>query len=496
MEFLESLISPITKQVEIEEETPRTKVTTTPLIQHLREKKAAKEAAKQKKEKEKTTKQATQASKDVADKKIDSNAAAANVKDVPTTPAKRGGRQAKVEKAAVKAVPTPQKVMKKETPAIHTKPPQTAAKPATSATPNTSNVQNTATSTPQTAPTRRAEINPAQAAARMLQRDLGIRGGRGGTLPRRGGRPVPDTVQPQTDSATTPANTAQATKPAVTVANPSQASSSIITPQPATSNNNIKRNAPNQAQVQHPIPKPTPAAKPPPTAQSTPTRPLPPMPTSGLGFLKHANPSQGITEPLLLTALSPFGAVIKVEIDKRKGFAYVEYAEPSSLQKAIHASPIKVAQGAVQVQEKKDRSGGGSVNGRANVPPMQMPMQAPRGPAAMAGAGRGTVPVNAPGRQAQMFQPGRPARGRGGGAGAHGGNLHTTHAPGSTTGSVTSEAAAKTTAPTVPGPPSVLSPAVSATPPLQAPAAVAPASVPNTPAALTTPANTDTAGWN
>jgi len=490
MEFLESLISPITKQVETEEETPRTKVTTTPLIQHLREKKAAKEAAKQKKEKEKTTKQATQPTKDVADKKTDSNATAANVKDAPATPAKKAGRQAKVEKA-VKPVPTPQKVMKKETPVVQTKPPQPAAKPASSAAPNTSNVPNPATSNPQTGPTRRAEVNPAQAAARMLQRDLGIRGGRGGSLPRRGGRPVPDVAQPQNNAATTPASPAQATKPAISAANPTQASSSTITPQPATSGNNNNRNAPNQPQIQNPVPKPAPAAKP---AQSTPTRPLPPMPTSGLGFLKHANPSQGITEPLLLTALSPFGTVVKVEIDKRKGFAYVEYAEPSSLQKAIHASPIKVAQGAVQVQEKKDRGGGGSVNGRPNVPPMQMSMQTPRGPAAMAGAGRGNVPVNAPGRQAQMFQPGRPARGRGGGAGAHGGILHTTHAPGPTTGSVTSEAASKTTESTVPSTPSVAPVAATANPPSQAPAAAAPASVPNTPAPPTTTANTDTAG--
>jgi len=77
--------------------------------------------------------------------------------------------------------------------------------------------------------------------------------------------------------------------------------------------------------------------------------------TATQAFLKHANPSQGITEPLIQEAMEAFGEVLKVEIDKRKGFAYVDFAEPSGLQKAIKASPVKVAQGQVNVAVRKDK---------------------------------------------------------------------------------------------------------------------------------------------
>lgn len=73
-------------------------------------------------------------------------------------------------------------------------------------------------------------------------------------------------------------------------------------------------------------------------------------------FVKHANPSQGITEPLLKTALEAFGAVTFVEIDRRKGFAYADFTDHDGLTKAIAASPISVAQGTVQVLERRDKS--------------------------------------------------------------------------------------------------------------------------------------------
>jgi len=98
-----------------------------------------------------------------------------------------------------------------------------------------------------------------------------------------------------------------------------------------------------------------------PAVQTTPQNPTASNPTptststSRQAFLKHANPSQGITEPLIEAALSAFGTIEKVEIDKRKGFAYVDFAEPEGLQKAIAASPVTVAQGAVQVLERKEK---------------------------------------------------------------------------------------------------------------------------------------------
>ncbi|KAF3071060.1 putative nonsense-mediated mrna decay protein [Daldinia childiae] len=81
-----------------------------------------------------------------------------------------------------------------------------------------------------------------------------------------------------------------------------------------------------------------------------------PLVTAGAmrAFVKHANPSQGVTEPLLKQAMETFGPVTFVEIDKRKGFAYVDFRDHDGLVKAISASPIPVAQGTVQVLERKE----------------------------------------------------------------------------------------------------------------------------------------------
>jgi len=155
------------------------------------------------------------------------------------------------------------------------------------------------------------------------------------------------------------------------------------------------RNTAPPAQTNNMAAKPTPAASPAPRAV-----PPPPAPaaTSKQAFLKHANPSQGITEPLIEESLKTFGAIDKVEIDKRKGFAYVDFAEPEGLRKAMAASPIKIAQGAVQVLERKEKVARPALNPRFNGPP-------PTGPAR---GGRGG------------FGPG-PRGGRGGRGGARGG---------------------------------------------------------------------------
>lgn len=78
-------------------------------------------------------------------------------------------------------------------------------------------------------------------------------------------------------------------------------------------------------------------------------------PGAARGFVKHANPSQGVTEHLLKQALGAFGTVTFVEIDKRKGFAYVDFTDQESLAKAMAASPVAVAQATVQVLERKDK---------------------------------------------------------------------------------------------------------------------------------------------
>jgi regulator of nonsense transcripts 3 len=151
---------------------------------------------------------------------------------------------------------------------------------------------------------------------------------------------------------------------------PSEPATARASPAPAKQQSAAKTEAP-----------PAPAAN---TAKSAPPRPVPDA-TSKQAFLKHANPSQGITEPLIEEALKAFGGIQKVEIDKRKGFAYVDFVEPEGLQKAMAASPIKIAQGAVQVLERKEKV---ARNPRFNAPPTG-PARGGRGGFAARGRGRG-----------------------------------------------------------------------------------------------------------
>lgn len=92
-------------------------------------------------------------------------------------------------------------------------------------------------------------------------------------------------------------------------------------------------------------------------------------PGAARGFVKHANPSQGVTEQLLKQTLGAFGTVTFVEIDKRKGFAYVDFADQEGLTKAMAASPVAVAQATVQVLERKDKKPAqGAASGAAAGP--------------------------------------------------------------------------------------------------------------------------------
>lgn len=130
-------------------------------------------------------------------------------------------------------------------------------------------------------------------------------------------------------------------------------------------------------------------------------------PTGKQAFLKHANASQGITEPLIEEALKEFGAIEKVEIDKRKGFAYVDFVDPEGLRKAVAAGTVKVAQGAVQVLERKEKH----QVPRGFPTPRQQPPRPPQGRGGFGPRGRG---------------------GRGGGRGGHvapGPNAVPTQAP-------------------------------------------------------------------
>lgn len=73
------------------------------------------------------------------------------------------------------------------------------------------------------------------------------------------------------------------------------------------------------------------------------------------GFVRHVNSSQGITDATLREALSAFGTVTSVDVDKRKAFAYVDFSDADGLTKAIAASPVSVAQGTVTIMERKEK---------------------------------------------------------------------------------------------------------------------------------------------
>ncbi|KAM3431264.1 hypothetical protein NHJ13734_007368 [Beauveria thailandica] len=90
-------------------------------------------------------------------------------------------------------------------------------------------------------------------------------------------------------------------------------------------------------------------------------------------FIKHAVHSQGVTEAALRQALEPLGAITAIEMDKRKGFAYVDFGDHDGLVKAVAASPLAVAQGSVQILERKDKKtaatgGSATVAGTATTP--------------------------------------------------------------------------------------------------------------------------------
>jgi len=82
-----------------------------------------------------------------------------------------------------------------------------------------------------------------------------------------------------------------------------------------------------------------------------------PQPTPGAtkAYLKHANASQSVNEPLLRTALSEFGEIISLDIDKRKGTATAEFASHDGLKAAMAMRSVPVGQGAVEVLEHREK---------------------------------------------------------------------------------------------------------------------------------------------
>ena len=268
----------------------------------------------------------------------------------------------------------------------------------------------------------------ASAAAKILQRDLGLAQQPAG---RRRGRNTADPPKAQGELAATSQEDSKAGQPPA-----SPAKKPTSTPA-ASAQKSQPAQPPNGPAAQRVLSKPSeqnsntqPASGPQP--KSTPQKVNVPSLNATQAFLKHANPSQGITEPLLSEAFTPFGALTKVEIDKKKGFAYVDFAEPESLKKAMAASPVKVAQGSVVVLERKTgqalqgrnqpqaaNRGGSASAGRGGSPaPAPGPGPAPAAPAT---AGRGNAPPTAPSRRGGPNpRGGAPGAGRGGTRGDRG----------------------------------------------------------------------------
>ena len=184
IDFLESLTTPIAKSSTVDQdgESSKTKekVTITPLIQFLKEKKANKG-----KEAPNTTKGSKHVRQDSKGVKISANAGSKTA-PLAASPAtkKRSAQAVKVEQAARDAV----KVLSKQN--GNTKESASAASPnpkATSTTVTTPNVTPNITATSALADKKRERGN-ASAAAKILQRDLGLAGSPGSRGGRRGER--------------------------------------------------------------------------------------------------------------------------------------------------------------------------------------------------------------------------------------------------------------------------------------------------------------------
>ena len=381
MDFLQSLTNPPAKAVHNEQENggvgkAKDKITTTPLLQFLKDKKANKG-----KENATTPKSAKHSRHDSKDGKTamiaDSKNASGNI--ALSSPKKRSAQAVKVEQVARDAV----KVLNKQ--AASTKQPNVPTSPL-KAVPIPTTAAGTPNSTANAAlADKKRERGNASAAAKILQRDLGLGGHVGGRGERRS--PLGNGVRrPTSGNAASAAKTPGsplAPQPAV-----STSGNSTTAPTAATDASNAPvplvaqppaRNVPPSGPAASRAPSKSSSSTRGPSTNTTPafTKPTAPPSTATQAFLKHANPSQGITEPLLDEAFAVFGTINKVEIDKKKGFAYVDFAEPESLQKAIKASPIKVAQGQVVVLERKTgptlqarnvRGGGPMMGNRGGMP--------------------------------------------------------------------------------------------------------------------------------
>ncbi|KAF7196681.1 hypothetical protein HII31_02051 [Pseudocercospora fuligena] len=397
MLFLQAETQPIFKPAALDtvgveaEKTEKEQVKSTPLIEALREKKANKaKAAEAKVEKKDGKGHQRTGSKDNA-------VAEKGGKDGKTTQQQKAQQQKieQVSKEAVKALnkqvankqqqaqqrpASPQQPQKAQTkgqaadkapgtPNAKGKKGAQAAQPApTVKLPNAAPTQPAADAAKGSAAAPAASVTPpraprqrgnAEGIKKMLQKDLGI-------------KPKPQPAAQNTSQPATPNSTP------VSPATPGAGKKEAARPSTPASTN-----------------IPTGPAK----QQATPKQQAAPAPviSSTKAYLKHANPSQGMTEILIQQALSQYGEVNNVTIDPRKGTAIALFKENEGLKKALEAKKVPVANGSVEVLEWKDRAinvggrggfhgrrGGGARGGRGGA---QGPVATAGAPAAPKGGG-------------------------------------------------------------------------------------------------------------
>lgn len=386
MAFLEGLANPTTFREASADSvidgltTKAEKVTTTPLVQFLKDKKASKN-------KESAAKAAKKQELQLAKGKSIKEAASS------TSDSKKKGREVKPDRAVEKAAQEAVKILNREA----------AAKSGSTAASEVSASRKLDLSN---VPAGRRSMVVAKH-IKMLQRDLGLTHAQahrqlgrdtadarkaeqaaaaaklGAELKADSSDSVQTTVVPTAPKATaTQANTRRARGKGPEIETnrlSSLAASSPSTASPRTPMVLLKKAETPQSTPTAPTPQPaktlqtpqTPASRKPQSANA-------PSEGATQAFVKHANASQGVTEALLKEAMEKFGAVSMVEIDKRKGFAYVDFIESEGLKKAMAANPIPVAQGTVQVLQRKGLT----------VPPEKKPSyQTPHAPSANRGRG-------------------------------------------------------------------------------------------------------------
>lgn len=325
MAFLEAETQPIPKASAIdsasaekkeEEAGGKTKVKSTPLIEDLRERKAnkAKAAASKAEKADRKGKGDSKAEESTpaasGGKKGDKGKVEQAAKEVAKAANKQAaGKQGQNNSAAnANANATSQKAA--QTPAKGRRGAAQQNAKATAAAAQAQPQQQTTPAAPaaQRGPAQRQRGNNAEGIKKMLQKDLGIK--------------------PKAAAADSPAQTTGTAAAARTPANNQQ------TP------NQPKQTSKQQQQQQQ-------------ASNSGPPK----------AYLKHANPSQGMTEILIQQALAQFGEMNNVTIDPRKGTAIAVFKTQEGLKKAVQAKKVPVAKGAVEVIEFKDRGGGGGGGG-------------------------------------------------------------------------------------------------------------------------------------